>query len=225
VTGLNGQDLPSGWALTTLSEIADLKGGLTKGQRRKLTDRLRSVPYLRVANVQRGFLNLEDVRVIEATEAEIEELRLLPGDVLFNEGGDRDKLGRGWIWGGELEECIHQNHVFRARLYGASLQPKFLSWYGNSLGQQYFISQGRQTTNLASLNLTKLGELPVPLPPAAEQERIVAEVEGRVSVLDQMEAAITVSLRRAERLRQAVLKRAFERDDRRAVQAALPNLL
>jgi type I restriction enzyme S subunit len=50
--------------------------------------------------------------LIEVTEAEAEELRLQLGDVLFNEGGDRDKLGRGWVWSGEIAECIHQNHVF-----------------------------------------------------------------------------------------------------------------
>jgi type I restriction enzyme S subunit len=104
--------LPPGWAWTTLGEIADLKGGLTKGKRRREEDKLRSVPYLRVENVQRGYLNLDQMKMIEATEAEIDDLRLRVGDVLFNEGGDRDKLGRGWVWQAALPECIHQNHVF-----------------------------------------------------------------------------------------------------------------
>lgn len=101
----------------------------------------------------------------------------MAGDVLFNEGGDRDKLGRGWIWRGQLPECIHQNHVFRARLRTPDVFPEYLSWYGNSGGQKYFFEQGKQTTNLASINLTKLKRLPVPLPPLMEQKRIVAEVQ------------------------------------------------
>src|SRR5205085_6907961 len=119
-----------------------------QGPERKPTQNLRPVPYLRVANVQRGFLDLGEVSKIDATEEEVAELRLEEGDVLFNEGGDRDKLGRGWIWRGELPDCIHQNHVFRARIRSGLADPKYLSWYGNSAGQAYFIAEGKQTTNL-----------------------------------------------------------------------------
>src|SRR4051794_17800227 len=109
-------ELPPGWVWARLSDIAEIKGGLTKGQKRKPDDFLRTVPYLRVANVQRGFLDLSEVKEIEATDVEVREMKLVPGDVLFTEGGDRDKLGRGWIWRGEILECVHQNHIFRARL-------------------------------------------------------------------------------------------------------------
>lgn len=201
--------LPEGWEWASLGTIAELKGGLTKGQKRKSTDILREVPYLRVANVQRGFIDLDEVKTIEATEEEIEELRLEKGDVLFNEGGDRDKLGRGWVWEGKIDECVHQNHVFRARLIGDVMQPKLLSWYGNSIGRQYFEDEGKQTTNLASLNMTKLSMLPVPVPPVAEQKRIVAELERRLSVVDEVDAEVNANLKRAERLRQAVLLSGF----------------
>src|SRR5205807_998291 len=90
------------------------------------------------------------------------------------------------------------------------IQPKFLSWYGNSMGRQYFEDEGKQTTNLASLNMTKLSMLPVPVPPVAEQKRIVAELERRISVIDEMEAEVHADIIRSERLRQGVLKRAFE---------------
>lgn len=189
-----GQSLPTGWRWTTLGEIADLKGGLTKGKKRKNGERLRSVPYLRVANVQRGYLDLDQVKLIEATETEIEELRLRTGDVLFNEGGDRDKLGRGWIWEDALPECVHQNHVFRARLHNPGVEPKFVSWYANSEGAGYFNDQGKQTTNLASINLTRLSQFPLPLAPTPEQHRIVAEIESQFTRLD----AAAASLRRAD---------------------------
>lgn len=203
-------ELPEGWCWSTADTVADLKGGITKGQKRKPADALRQVPYLRVANVQRGRLDLSVMKKILATEAEIDELRLYPGDVLFNEGGDRDKLGRGWVWNGELPECIHQNHVFRARILTHDLHPKFLSWYGNTSGQQYFFEQGKQTTNLASINLTKLRGLPVPIPPLVEQSRIVAEVERLLSLVEEAELLARVSVRRCARLRQSILKWAFE---------------
>ncbi|MBI4502901.1 MAG: restriction endonuclease subunit S [Gemmatimonadetes bacterium] len=206
----NGSNGPEGWAVAPLRGLAALKGGVTKGQKRRTGTRLRSVPYLRVANVQRGYLDLEDMQEIPATEEEIQELALKPGDVLFNEGGDRDKLGRGWVWQGEIPVCIHQNHVFRARPVAGLIDSRFLSWYGNSFGQRYFNDEGKQTTNLASVNMTKLGALPVPVPPFEEQQRIVEEVDRRFSVLDALTRETDAALARAARLRQSILQRAFE---------------
>jgi type I restriction enzyme S subunit len=190
--------------------LAQVKGGITKDQKKQASQGFREIPYLRVANVQRGYLDLSEVAIIRASEEDIEDLRLEPGDVLFNEGGDRDKLGRGWVWSGEIDECIHQNHVFRARIYTDDLLPKFLSWYGNSSGQQYFFSEGRQTTNLASINSTKLRSLPVPVPPKAEQVRIVREVERVLSLVDESEILVAADLKRCQRLRQSILQWAFE---------------
>lgn len=207
-TGL--PELPEGWCWATIDMIAEVQGGLTKGQKRKSDTELREVPYLRVANVQRGFLDLSEIKTISATEDEIVELRLEPGDILFNEGGDRDKLGRGWIWSGELPECVHQNHVFRARVLTDDIQPRYLSWYGNGSGQAYFFDQGKQTTNLASINLTKLKGLPVPIPPKQEQARIVEEVDRLLSVTDESLTEVERNSVRCQRLRQSILKWAFE---------------
>ena len=200
--------LPGKWTWARLAAIAVLKGGITVDKNRK-SSTARTVPYLRVANVQRGYLDLSEIKTIEAPDADIKDLRLIPGDILFNEGGDRDKLGRGWLWEGQLPECIHQNHVFRARLFLAEVSPKLVSWWGNSFGQAYFLREGKQTTNLASLNLTKLSAFPIPLPPAAEQQQIVAEVERRLSVIEELESAVEANLTRAERLRRSILARAF----------------
>ena len=200
--------LPEGWAWARLDAVAAIKGGITVDKKRQ-DPTARSVPYLRVANVQRGYLDLAEVKLIEAAAADIAELRLVPGDVLFNEGGDRDKLGRGWIWEGQLPECIHQNHVFRARLHSDELSGKLISWWGNTFGKDYFLREGKQTTNLASINITKLAAFPVPLLPLAEQYRIVAEVDRRLSLVREVEAEVDTNLRRAERLRQATLQEAF----------------
>ena len=109
---------------------------------------------------------------------------------MFNEGGDRDKLGRGWVWGGEIEECIHQNHVFRARPCLEAVDPKFVSLHGNFFGQQWFTRTGKQTTNLASINKNVLRAFPVALAPLNEQHRIVAKVEELFSDLDAAVAAL-----------------------------------
>ena len=178
-----------------------MKGGATKGRRYRAGETLTEVPYLRVANVQRGYLDLSEIKTIEVTQDVADQLELAPGDILFTEGGDRDKLGRGWVWKGEIDGCIHQNHVFRSRLLLSEMYPAFVSWWGNSFGQTFFDQSGKQTTNLASINLSVLSSFPVPIPPLAEQRRIVTEVERRLSVIQQAEAAVEANLTRAERLR------------------------
>ena len=197
------------WEQVTLGDIAEVKGGLTKGKRRGRGECICIVPYLRVANVQRGHLDLSEMKVIEATEAEIGQLRLRDGDVLFNEGGDRDKLGRGWVWRDQIAECIHQNHVFRARLMRSGTDPRFISWYGNSVAQGYFLREGKQTTNLASINLRVLKSLPIPLPSPAEQRRVVDEIDSVLSICDAAETIVDAVRRRAERLRESLLRDAF----------------
>jgi type I restriction enzyme S subunit len=205
----NLPSLPDGWCWATLDQLAEIDGGVTKGQKFSAAQATRDVPYLRVANVQRGFLDLTEVKTIRALESDIRQLRLHPGDVLFNEGGDRDKLGRGWIWQGEIAECIHQNHVFRARLISFQVQPKMISWSGNSYGQRWFMREGKQSVNLASINLTVLRSFPVPLAPSVEQEAIVEAVEDQLSVVDHLEADLDAKLKNAHGLRQAILRHAF----------------
>ncbi|VVB62828.1 Type I restriction modification DNA specificity domain protein [uncultured archaeon] len=201
--------LPESWLWMRLDSLADLKGGITKDAKRKINNG-RKIPYLRVANVQRGSLDLDEIKEIEASEELISELRLERGDILFNEGGDRDKLGRGWIWQEELPECIHQNHVFRARLYSNEVSNKFVSWFGNTYGLKYFIKEGKQTTNLASINLTKLSAFPVPLPTSEEQKRITYLVDDLLYISDDLAKVMNLDLNFADKLRQSILKRAFE---------------
>ncbi len=202
--------LAKGWCWTTLATVAEIEGGITKDQKRRTTPTMREVPYLRVANVQRGFLDLSEVKTILAEEEEIQSLLLQEGDVLFTEGGDRDKLGRGWIWKAEIPNCIHQNHIFRARLWRDVAEPKFVSYHGNHFGQTWFVRTGKQTTNLASINKGVLSRFPVPLAPIQEQRRIVAKIEELFSDLDAGVAALERVRVNLKRYRAAVLKAAVE---------------
>ncbi len=201
--------LPKGWRWTPIATIASLTGGLAKSANRKTVAPRRLVPYLRVANVQRGYLDLKEIKEIEATEAEIKDLQLEQDDVLFNEGGDRDKLGRGWLWESQIPEAIHQNHVFRARADRKQVLPLFLSYCGNSYGAAWFWHHGKQTTNLASISLKVLRAFPISLPPLKIQQQIVTELERRLSVIDRTEITLRTQLERAKRLRQSILQQAF----------------
>jgi len=202
--------LPAGWCWTTLATIAAIEGGITKDQKRERTTTMRDVPYLRVANVQRGYLDLDEIKTILADADEIESLRLRQGDILFTEGGDRDKLGRGWVWNNEIDVCIHQNHIFRARPNLSVDDPKFVSLHGNFFGQQWFSRTGKQTTNLASINKGILSRFPIPLAPTNEQRRIVAKIEELFSDLDAAVAALKRAKANVKNYRAAILKAAVE---------------
>jgi type I restriction enzyme S subunit len=203
------QSLPDSWRWIRLDNIAFIKGGITKDSKR-IVENGHLVPYLRVANVQNGYLDLNEMKTIIADEGEIKNLSLKFGDILFTEGGDRDKLGRGWIWQDEIPDCIYQNHIFRARFYLGEISSKYVSWFGNTHSQKYFMKKGKQTTNLASISLTQLRAFPVALAPIEEQTVIVNDIERYFSQIDHIENTITISLRQAESLRQSILIYAFE---------------
>jgi type I restriction enzyme, S subunit len=201
--------IPATWHWARLGEIADVVGGITKDAKKQVDLGLREVPYLRVANVQRGRITTDDVALIRASAAKIDQLRLHMGDVLLNEGGDRDKLARGWIWEGQIPDCIHQNHVFRARIEKGVLHPKLLAWHANSFGKGWAEANGKQSVNLASISLSKIRLLPVPIPPADEQVPLVNAIEGHLEILDRQADACRLALRRAESLRRSLLTEAF----------------
>lgn len=210
ITYLNNRELPEGWKMKNLKSICSITGGVTKGKDYggKKTVFL---PYLRVANVQDGYLDLDVIKTIEVLPSDLEKYRLMPGDVLYTEGGDKDKLGRGTIWENEIENCIHQNHIFRARPISSIICSKFLSYFSQTkLAKDYFYNHGKQTTNLASINLTILSNLPIPIPPMEEQIIIVERLESKLTVCDKIEETIAQSLQQVESLRQSILKRAFE---------------
>jgi len=201
--------LPEGWVWASLDMLGEIASGVAKGTKRNADVQVREVPYLRVANVQRGFLDLSEVKTILATERDITELTLRAGDVLFNEGGDRDKLGRGWVWRDEVANCIHQNHVFRMRPYLPEVLPELISHHGNTFGKTWFQNAGKQTTNLASINMTMLRMFPVPLGPASEQRELLNQLELQIENLNRQEQAVELGLKQSAAQRKNILKAAF----------------
>ncbi len=202
-------ELPQGWVWANLDMLGEIASGVAKGTKRDGDVEVREVPYLRVANVQRGFFDLSEVKTIYATKRDIAELTLQAGDILFNEGGDRDKLGRGWVWRDEVKNCIHQNHVFRMRPYLAEVLPELISHHGNTFGKTWFQNAGKQTTNLASINMTMLRMFPVPLGPVEEQRALLNLLEVQIEHLDRQEQAVELGLKQSTAQRQNILRVAF----------------
>jgi type I restriction enzyme S subunit len=201
-------DVPEGWEWQCIDDVLHVTGGVTLG--RKLANRtLVSKPYLRVANVQRGQLELDQIKEVDVPEEEVEKYLLRSGDLLITEGGDWDKVGRTAIWREELPECLHQNHVFRARALVEDWEPRWAEMYLNSTpARDYFAGSSKQTTNLASINMTQLRACAFPLPPLGEQHRIVAKVDQLMALCDQLKARLNQARQVHEQLASALVEQA-----------------
>lgn len=164
---------PESWAVVAFDEVAIVIGGVTKGRdfRGKKTQML---PYLAVANVQRGYFKLDGLKSIEIGIDELAKYLVHEGDLLITEGGDWDKVGRTAIWRAGVETCVHQNHVFKARVPSNLLLNEWVELvFNSSVGRGYFAGASKQTTNLASINMTQLRSFALPIPPEDEQRRIL----------------------------------------------------
>lgn len=183
--------LPADWDVIELATRTTIQSGIAKNANAALRDPV-AVPYLRVANVQDGYLDLREVALIEIERSDLNRYAVLPGDVLMNEGGDLDKLGRGALWHGQIDPCVHQNHVFVVRCKNG-LVPEYLNaWTSTAQARRYFMLAGRQTTNLASINKTSLGELTVAVPPTeGEQREIAKAISDTDALIDSLEQLLT----------------------------------
>lgn len=202
--------LPDGWAWARLGDVAEVVGGVTKDAKKQGDPAFVEVPYLRVANVQRGRLNLEQIMTIRVDPAKAKTLALQHGDVLLNEGGDRDKLARGWVWEDQIDGCIHQNHVFRARIHEPRLDPYFLSWTANTFGGRWAERNGKQSVNLASISLSMIRKMPVIVPPAGVAHDVISALQSQLQSYDRLAATLADSRARGAVLRRALLAAAFD---------------
>jgi len=153
------------------------------------------VPYLRVANVQDGHLDLTEIKTLRIYRDELDGYRLQNGDVVLTEGGDFDKLGRGFIWEDQIHPCIHQNHVFAVRVNRDVLCPRYFAYLAQSpYGKAYFLTVAHKTTNLACINTTKLRAFPV-LRPEPDEQKEIADIlhtlDRKISLHERKRAALS----------------------------------
>jgi len=182
--------IPAGWSLVQLKRIAEVHGGLTLGKSYE-GEPVVEYPFLRVANVQDGHVDLTEVSTLEVPPAVAAGVTLRAGDVLMTEGGDLDKLGRGTVWEGQIAPCLHQNHVFAVRCIEHKVVPHFLAYVTASrYGRDYFEATGKRTTNLAATNATKVGAFYIPLPSLPEQNELVAYLDAEFGRLKAIQGVI-----------------------------------
>lgn len=203
-------DIPPTWTWAPLRDLALVRGGIQKQPKR--APKGNSFPYLRVANVMRGSLRLDEMVEFELFGDELRTYGLEPGDLLVVEGnGSPAEIGRAAIWHGEIADCVHQNHIIRARPVG--LLPEFLENIWNSpIGSREIASLAVTSAGLYSLSTKKIGAVPIPVAPLEEQLEIVRRTEALLAIADQLLVRIEGASRRVERTSQAVLAKAFRGD-------------
>ncbi len=199
--------IPAHWQVQRLKFVSDVRSGVAKGRKFEGVKTV-ELPYLRVANVQTGHIDLSDVAEIEVTVSEIERYSLKVGDVLMNEGGDYDKLGRGAVWQGQIEPCLHQNHVFAVRPYQQSLSLWITTLTLAQYARFYFMINSKQSTNLASISSRNLSEFPVIMPPQSEREQILGYIEDETRHIDRLSAKAEETIERLQEYRAALISAA-----------------
>lgn len=189
-----------------IGHLAEVRSGVTLGGRGSSDAEQVTFPYLRVANVKHDRLDLDDVKTLSVDPATAKRTALQSGDVLMTEGGDIDKLGRGTVWRGEIDPCLHQNHVFAIRIRTQDLLPEFLALVTRtSYARQYFEKTGVRSTNLASTSSSKVADFRVPIPSSTEQLRLVQEYQQEWESLERARVAISRQLDLLTERRQALV--------------------
>ena len=203
----NVPPLPGGWAWASMRQVGEVQLGRQRAPQHHHGDNMR--PYLRVANVFEARIDTSDVKEMNFTPVEFKRYQLRYGDILLNEGQTPELVGRPAMFRDEVADCCYQKTLLRFRTYDGVLPRFALTVFRSYMHNQRFTRAASITTNIAHLTAEKFVEIEFPLPPLAEQTRIVAEVERRLSVVEELEAVVTANLQRATRLRQSILQKAL----------------
>jgi type I restriction enzyme, S subunit len=200
--------LPEGWCWATMEQVGKVQLGRQRSPQHHVGPHMR--PYLRVANVFEDRIDVTDVMQMNFTPAEYEVYRLQHGDILLNEGQSMELVGRPAIYRDEVPGACFTNTLVRFQCLG-KLDPEYaLAVFLTYLKNGRFQKIATITVNIAHLGAGRFCELEFPLPPLDEQKQIVAEVKRHSSIIQMIEFQVKANLKRSSRLRQSILKRAFE---------------
>ena len=172
--------IPARWTWVRFGNIARHNAGKTldKGRNRgELRD------YITTSNLYWGFFQLDAVRQMPMLDDELERCTAIKGDLLICEGGE---AGRAAVWPQD-REISFQNHVHRARFF-AGINPYFVQRYFEKLNATGEIEKYRKGVGISNMSGKALASIPIPVPPLAEQKRIVAKVDELMALCDRLEA-------------------------------------
>lgn len=190
----DGDSHPVGWAWTTIGQAGDVMLGKMREPRRHKGPNMR--PYLRVANVFEARIDITDVNEMHFSEQEAEIYALRRGDILLNEGQSPELVGRPAMFMDEIANACFQNTLLRFRSSHAVIPEFALLVFRHYLHAGEFKKVAQWSTNIAHLSKARFSALPFPVPPRAEQERIIAEAHRRLGGSAAQRASVEASLAR-----------------------------
>lgn len=203
---------PSGWRWTTLAQAFVVTGGIQKTPAR--TPKENAFPYLGVGNVYRNRIDLTNLKQFELQDGELGKFALKPFDIMVVEGnGSASEIGRCAMWEGQVEDCVHQNHLIRCRPIEPDVSRYAMLYLNSPLGMDEMTELAITSAGLYNLSVGKISKIAIPLPPLAEQHRIVARVDELMALCDRLEAALTTADTTRARLLHALLHAALEPAD------------
>jgi len=206
----NLPDVPDGWVWTRVNELFDVSYGLAEPLRKTVSDNKNDIPVIRIANITAyGTLDLSELKYFPLEIEQKRKLKLHKGDVLFNWRNSPKWLGKSAVFDQE-NEFVNASFLLRLRPYVIGYSKFATAWINHLRLTGYFLTKIENAVNQANFNANKTKQVEISFPPLPEQNKIMEEIEQRFSVADEVEKVIEQSLKKAERLRQSILKRAFE---------------
>lgn len=196
---------PMGWEMFPISDLAEVQGGLQLTPKRE--NYPITMPYLRVANIYRDKLALDEIKYIKVTKNELDRIALQSDDILMVEGhGNRQEIGRCAIWNASIKPCLHQNHLIRVRVDKTKAEPIYLSTFINSSGgRKQLFRFGKTTSGLNTISVSNVKNTMIPLPPLTLQKSYALKVQAEKTIQLQVDK----QREKIDKLFSCVLQRAF----------------
>ena len=199
--------LPDGWTAASVEQLTSL---VEYGSSAKTNEDSTGVPVLRMGNIFNGELVFDNLKYLPTDHNEFPKLFVEPGDLLFNRTNSPELVGKTAVFKGAAQPFSYASYLIRLRVVNG-YAPDFLTAFVNSShGREWVKRVVTQQVGQANVNGTKLQALVVPLPPCAEQSRIVSELDRRLSLIRGVESEVDANFKRAQALRQSVLLKQFE---------------
>ena len=197
---------PLGWTSAAVSQCGFVQLGRQRSPEKRSKNYPR--PYIRAANITEAGINVTDILEMDFPPEEFERFRLQVGDILLSEAsGSPEQVGKPAVWAGEIEHCCFQNTVIRLKTAMIGSDYLFLVF-------NYFYASGAFARVAAGIGINHLGaekfsRMTLPLPPLAEQERIVAEVKCRLEAITAIEQLVIAALKESTQLRTSLINLAL----------------
>ena len=196
-------ELPEGWSWVAVEQLSlQVQYGYTASA----VARESGVRFLRITDIQEDHVDWSTVPSCDISAIEQQELLLQCGDIVFARTGAT--VGKSFQLKGKFPESVFASYLIRISPHNVQTSD-WLNVFFHSSEYWQQIRASQAGIGQPNVNGTKLRGVLVPLPPLAEQHRIVAEVERRLSVIEELEAGVTANVQRATHLRRSVLQRAF----------------